>query len=362
MKMAHTLYTSVNDMLTPESLSTLTGQPVTSVCRLPLQADYAKSGSHLLIVETNNGQGPRYILKRIARAWDWQMRATDDRFCRSVRLWQHGFFDRLPPEIEHGVVACALDGQGWAILMRNVEAALVPYAPFSRVDNETFLDAMAALHATFFEMPELTDPAIGLCSLCNVYTLFSPQTGHREAGGPDEIPQRVLAGWDLVQTLVEPDVADILQALLENPQPLCEALGRYPQTLLHGDWRHANQGLLRNGRTTQVILLDWQLATVGPPAVELARYLGTNSALLPVSKEEAIACYRQRLSHHLGTRFDERWWQAQLELGLLGGFVQDAWAIALKATRWHITAGQRDHWLADLQWWSEQVRAGVRWL
>ncbi len=357
----HTLFPSIDEMLAPEALSTLAEQPVTSVRHLPLQADYAKSGSHLLVVETNDGQGPHYILKCISPARDWLMRATDDRLCRSVTLWQHGFFDRMPPQIEHGILACCRDGQGWAILMRDVSATLVPYSRLSVADNECLLDAMAALHATFFETPELADPALGLCSLRYVYTMFSPLTGYREAGGADEIPRRILEGCDLVQTLVEPDVADVLQELVDDPTPLCDALSRYPRTLVHGDWRHANAGLLR-GEQTRVVMLDWQLAGAAPPSVELGRYLGTNSALLPVSKEAALAYYRQRLAHRLGSRFNENWWRPQLELGLLGGFVQDAWAIALKATHWHVGAGARDRWRADLQWWSERVRAGVRWL
>jgi hypothetical protein len=248
-----------------------------------------------------------------------------------------------------------------AILMRDIGAALVPYTRFSMEDHECFLDAMAALHAAFFEMPELLNPALGLCTLRHVYTMFAPLTGHREAGGPDEVPRRILEGWDLVRTLVEPDVVHVVEELLDDSQPLCEALGRYPRTLVHGDWRHANQEVLR-GECTQVIMLDWQLAAAAPPAVELGRYLGTNSMLLPVSKEAALEYYRQRLAHRLGSRFDEGWWRPQLELGLLGGFIQDGWAIALKATHWHVGAGARDRWQADLQWWSEQVRAGAKWL
>jgi hypothetical protein len=359
--MKHTLYPNIAKMLTPQALSELTGQPVISVQCQPFQANYAKSGSRLLIVETNDGQGARYVVKRISMEWDWLMRATDDRLCRSVTLWQQGWLDRLPPEIEHGIIACSLDDTGWAILMRDVAEVLLPYARFSPVDNQIYLNAMAALHAAFFDLPELANPNLGLGELARAYTMFSPQTGQQEAGGQDEVPQRLQEGWDLVQTLVEPDVGQIVQELLHNSRPLCQALNRYPKTLIHGDWRHANQGLLRNEHT-RVVLLDWALATLAPPAVEIARYLGTNSALLPVSKEEAIEIYRQRFAEHLGNRFDCSWWQPQLELGLLGGFIQDGWAIALKATRWNITEGQREHWQADLQWWSERVRAGVRWL
>jgi hypothetical protein len=267
----------------------------------------------------------------------------------------------MPPCIEHSILACAESGEDWAILMRDVGATLVPYSRFSVADNECLLDAMAALHATFYEAPDLVDPTLGLCTLRHLYTMFSPQTGRREAGGPDEIPQRIAEGWELALALVERDVAEVLQALVRDPTPLCNALGRYPQTLVHGDWRHANVGIM-GGEPARVVMLDWQLTTVAPPSVELGRYLGTNSALLPVPKEAALAYYRQSLANRLGSRFDSSWWRPQLELGLLGGFVQDAWAIALKATQWHIGAGARACWRADLDWWSERVRAGVKWL
>lgn len=358
-RLKHALFPNVDAMLAPEALSALAEQPVTSVRRRPLQAEYAKSGSHLLVIETNGGRGPRYILKRILSTRDWLMRATDDRCCRSVALWQYGFFDRLPPEVGHTIVACAQDGAGRALLMRDIDTALVPYARFSVADNAYFLDAMAALHAAFFESPELDNPALGLCTLRHVYTMFSPRTGRREANSPDEIPRRILEGWDLVRALVAPDVVDVVEALLADSTPLCQALARYPATLIHGDWRHANQGMLC-GEQKQVIMLDWELAAAAPPSVELGRYLGTNSALLPVSKEAALAHYRQRLAHRLGERFDESWWRPQLELGLLGGFVQDGWAIALKATHWRIGAGERERWQADLQWWSQQARIGAR--
>jgi hypothetical protein len=101
---------------------------------------------------------------------------------------------------------------------------------------------------------------------------------------------------------------------------------------------------------------------VAPPAVELARYLGTNSALFPVSHETCIDYYKQNLARRLGRRFNEEWWQPQLALGLLGGFVQDGWAITLKATRWEITAHQRSHWQKALDWWVKKVRAGAGYL
>ena len=357
----HTLYADIDAMLAPATLSALAGVPVHSLQLRALKPDFAKSGSQVYRVATNNGAGPTFFLKRVSLAWDWLMRATEDTRCRSVTLWERGVFDRMPPEIEHATVACARDGEGWAILMRDVHTALVPFARFSVAENERFLDAMAALHATFFEARDLSDPALGLCSVRHAYTMFSPATGYREAGGGDEIPQRILEGWEVALAMVDADVAYILRRLLDDPTPLCAALARYPHTLIHGDWRHANQGLLVGPRT-RTVLLDWQLAAWAPPAVEMGRYLGANSSLLPLPKDVIIVMYRHKLAQRLGRRFDMRWWRPQIELGLLGGFLQDGWAIALKATTWRVGADARDRWRQDLQWGSAKVRLGVRWL
>lgn len=359
--MDHPLFPSVEVLLSPKTLSALAQQPVGDVKCQPLPSDYAKSGSKLQIVHTNGGAGPRFVLKQINPSHDWLMRATEDRACRSIRLWQAGIFDRMPLEIHHGIVACSQDGDGWALLMQDLSSTLVPYTPFSTAEQDLTLDAMAALHATFFQAAALSDPDLGLCRLRQVYGMFSPRTGQREAAGPDEIPRRILEGWELVRSTVAEDVVTLLDSLLADPQPLTSALGRQPHTLIHGDWRHANQGFLR-GVPNQVVLLDWQLAAAAPPAVELARFLGTNTALLPASMDEVIALYRHKLARRLGARFSEEWWTPQLRLGLLGGFLQDGWAIVLKATHWHIGEGARHRWQESIEWWANQVRAGLAWL
>jgi hypothetical protein len=360
--MHHHLFPSITALLDPATLSALVGQPITSVhCRL-LSPPFAKSGSRISAVETNGGSGPTFVLKQVALTWDWLMRATEDVQCRSVTLWTQGILDQLPPMIDTAVVACARDAAGWAILMRDVGADMYVNRQFSAAANRHFLCAMATLHAQFLHDPRLHDPALALCRLEHVYGMFSPQTGLRELGGPDELPRLLLEGWAEVDRSAPPDVAALTRELLADLTPLCTALRRYPQTLVHGDWRHANQGLRSHGDQAQVILLDWQLAACAPPAVELGRYLGANAALLPGSKTEALAIYAAHFAELLGSRFDETWWRPQLALGLLGGFVQDGWAIALKATHWHVGADARERWQADLQWWAERVREGAAYL
>lgn len=358
--MTHTLFPSVDALLAPATLSRLTGQPVTGVTLRLLTPEFGRSGSRILAVITNDGEGPRLILKRVALAWDWLMRTTEDTRCRSVTLWQAGLFDQLPAELAHGVLACARDGDGWAILMHDVGDMLVLFDPFTEAENVFFLNAMAALHARFWQSPALHDPALGLCRLDHLYRLFAPATARAELDDDNAIPRHVVDGWEQAQRTLPADVWATVERLLADPAPLCRALARYPVTLVHGDWRHANQACAPG--VAHLIMLDWQLAAVAPPAVDLARYLITNSPLLPGGKDRTIAHYRAGLAARLGAAFADAWWTPQLALALLGGFVQDGWALVLKATTWHVGAKHRDQWQADLPWWIERVREGVGWL
>ncbi len=355
--MEHTLFPTVKAMLAPDVMSEMTGQAITAVSQKPLMSEYGRSGSRILLVLTNEGQGPSYILKRVSLEWDWLMRSTEDTLCRSVTLWQYGILDQMPPEIAHGVVACSHDGMGWAILMENVSDKIVLFDPFTEAENAFFLNAMAAFHARFWQAAVLQDPRLGLCQLHHIYNMFNVRTARTEMNGDNEIPSRVLEGWTLAQLNLPTDGYEILQALLDDTTPLIKALKRYPQTLVHGDWRHANQACAPG--VSHLYLLDWQLAVPAPPAVDLARYLITNSPLLPISKDDTIEMYRKMLAARLGVQFSNEWWQPQLALGLLGGFLQDGWSVVLKATHWHVGEKHRAQWQADISWWLNWVREGA---
>ena len=360
--MQHELYDSVDEMLAPETLSELAGQSISSVRCAPFEHN-GLAGSELLAVETDEGQGPRYVLKRASLERDYLMRASGDRRCRSVTLWQHGLLDRLSPNIDHAIVACATDGPGWGILMRDVSKAL-----FSRerspdaAETERILDAMAAQHAAFWEAPELVDPALGLCSLQQLFRPYLPASVRKEPepqSPPSWLIKAIKEGWELLPTLAEPDVSDILGRLAADPRPLCDALLRYPCTLVHGDPRSANLGV-SDSVQRRVILLDWQGATYAPPGIDPAWYL-CFGPLLPVEWEPAIVTYKRSLARRLGDRFDERWWQPQLELSLLGNALRTMCFACFFIT--HVEDEERcARWVAVLSWQTAQVRKGVRWL
>jgi len=77
MVVKHQLYDSIDEMLAPERLSQLARQSISSVRCAPFERS-GVSGSQLLAVETDDGQGPRYVLKRVALA----------RYSEQVRAYQ----------------------------------------------------------------------------------------------------------------------------------------------------------------------------------------------------------------------------------------------------------------------------------
>jgi hypothetical protein len=361
-------FSSAEALLTPETLSDLAGVPIVSVRCLPLTAGHAASGSHLLAVETNDGEGPRFVLKRVSLEWDWIMRATDDRAGREALAWTSGLLDQLPPELAHPIVACAPDGDGWAILMRDIGDALFPLhdpytgLPMTAADDARILDALAAMHATFWNDAEAADPASGFCTPEARYRAFSPETGRREASGSDFYPRIIREGWDLLPSLVDPGIADLVAGLADDPTPLTAALARYPQTVVHGDPRPPNLGLHHNDTgVPRVVLLDWQLVGPGTPAVDLTWYLYTSGPGRPHAQNAVIACYRQCLARRLGPRFSEDWWRPQLELSQLGQMLRCAQDMAWAAVR-HESASVRQWASAELTWWSTQAKAGSRWM
>ena len=356
---------SLQMMLAPEMLMHVSGERIDSVRCAPFTGGHSASGSSFLSVETNDGRGPRFIVKRSSPASDWIVRATGDELGREVLVWTSGLLDRLPAEIVHPVIACAHDeGGGWAILMRDVSDALIleplGSSPISRSDHRRYLDALAALHVAFWDDAAAADPALGYCSPAHLYTAFSPETGQREIDHPNEVVSVLREGWDLFWTLVEPDVADLLRQLFEDPGPICAALARYPQTLVHGDPRAANMGIALEPKP-RVVLIDWHFVGAATPGVDVAWYLWAFGVRLPVARETTIAWYRDRLAHRLGSCFDASWWQPQMELSLLGQLMRGGWGIAWDAV--HDPSAELRAWnRQDISWWSEQARAGARWL
>jgi hypothetical protein len=362
--MCHTPFASLVELLAPETLSRLAGLPITSARRGLFVGSHSASGSSFLTVETNDGHGPRFVVKLSSTECDWIVRATEDVRGREVLVWESGLLDRLPPEITHPVIACARAREGWAILMHDVSDDLLAdpqgVTPICEDDHRRYLAALAALHVAFWDDLSLAEPLLGYCSASHRYTMFSQATGERESAHPNEVVRWIRDGWAALWGVIEPDLAALLRELLGDPAPLCTAMARYPQTLLHGDPRTANLGIT-DGPPPRVILLDWHLVGHGTPRVDLAWYLTRIGPRVPMSNETSIACYRAELARRLGNRFAEQWWRPQTELSVLGEMLRRGWMHG-EIFAHHPSASVRKRARKRLRWWCERAREGARWL
>jgi hypothetical protein len=345
-------------MLLPETLGELLGELISEVRVGEFTSLDGRSGASLSSVEIDGER--RFVLKRIGNEMDIVMRLSEDVDARSAELWLNGTLDRLPRQMVHGVIACSRDGEGRAIVLQDFTGSLLPAHEerLTRADEETVLDALAALHAAFWEDESaLQEPS--LCTLLNRYGLFTPATISTAVDSAPIAPI-MLEGWKLLPSLINPHVERLLETLQGDLGRLCQAFQGYPQTLLHGDFHHGNIGLLR-GDQTRVIALDWGFVGAGPPALDLAEYLAIGAMRLSGTKDQAIEIYRRALSNHLGSRFDEEWWRPQLELALLGEFVRLGWNKALTAVN-DPNPATRQRERGEIAWWAEHAIMGARWL
>jgi hypothetical protein len=281
----------------------------------------------------------RFRIERIGRPLDWVSRAlgdgADGRAPWTVLLWQNGLLDRLPRTVDHTIAGIAWDPTTEiADLLVLDERISVPFD----IDLETHhrvLDHMAALHARFWHF---TDP-VGLAPPGARYTALTPATGIREASsGADAL----VVGWAALAA-DQPEAHEVALALAVEPAPLLVAFDGLPTTLVNGDWRFGNARPTDDGRTA---LLGWGWAGAAGSCVDLAGYLALNAGRLPESKNATIEAFRAALERRKINTAD--WWDRQLELALLGAFVQFGWSK---------TTDQ-----PELAWWIDRVLPTARTL
>jgi hypothetical protein len=308
----------------------------------------ARSGSLFERVEVD---GQPCVVKYVHPDLDFTMRVSGDIGCRPLRVWAAGLVDAAPTAIDHATLGAAPWGRnGWgaALLMRDVSAELVPAgdAPLPEPAHVAFLDHLAELAARTWGWRDELD----LLPHRLRWAWFGPAQldGERALGFPEAVPEIAARGWARFGAVAPRDVAVAVEELRRDPTPLSDAVRSTPSCFLHGDWKLGNLGTAADGRT---VLLDWAYPGEGPIAHELAWYLALNRARLPVgwTKEATAAALRDALERRgVATA---GWWDRQVALCLLGALVQFGWEKAL---------GDGDDGAAELGWWVEAARGGLR--
>ena len=177
-------------------------------------------------------------------------------------------------------------------------------------------------------------------------TFNSPRISARERHGVDAMPKVVEAGDDRLDRFLPAELATTVRRLSDDPYRLADKLRGFGTTLLHGDPKLDNLGL-RDGRP---VLIDWGLATAGPPAVDMAWMLSSFVDDLDATPDEVTAWFRELW----GDLFDEE----QLALGLVAEFVNAVWFMVLFAAE-HPDPDVRVSSARELETWVPRVRVAL---
>jgi hypothetical protein len=282
------------------------------------------------------------IAKRVVPGGDWLGRTAGGRAI-TAELWNAGVLKRLPESIETGIVDVAPDGDGFRVLMRDLSGALLPSeGPISRAQHRQVMGAAAAMHGAF--RGERFDGAITLESHLGI---SSPAVADAERAGSDVIPKQLETAWEAFAEAADDDVAGAILASLRDPGPLARALRAGGTTLVHGDLRDDNLGFV-DGR---VVLLDWDIAGEGTPALEVAWYLCHDAWRTQATREELIEDFLAAE----GGAVSER----DLDLGLIAGLQLYGWIFGHSAVI-HPDPAERAWAREELGWWVPRVRAALQ--
>src|SRR5664279_5421180 len=283
--------------------------------RVPIGGHVGRSGASIERVRL--GDGRRLVVKRMHPTTDLTMRLTGDTVGREYMLWREGMFDALPPGIGHAVVDGWQEDGETVLVMRDLGTVVRGWNDLvSWSENDRLMRALVSMHESLRGFQSRA-----LCPLVDRVALLSPVTMRAITDTTDNpLPMIVVRGWERFPDLVPPDVAAAVRAVHEVPAAFAARFGAQPCTVVHADAAHVNIGF----EERQVTLLDWALATWGPPALELVPYLTASAASVDVSREEILASYRVAA----GDAYDDD----AVHLALFLGLVELGWNKALTIT------------------------------
>jgi hypothetical protein len=296
------------------------------------------SGSQLTLLRRGDD---RFVLKRTSWGTDWIVRATRDEALREAFVAAGDL--PLPDGVSAPYLGAAADGGGAAILMPDLTGALFDWErPIDEASLDRVIRYVADIHSSREDRP-----AIPWCPLRDRLELLTRPSAERYLAAGLPVGQRFIDGWNAFDRVADPAARDLVLRLGSDVSPLLEALGRLPATLLHGDLKLANVGF----RARSMVVIDWQMVTRGPVAVELGWLLVSNVAAVPVPP---AAILNQYFLSAVSRDVELGDWDAQLDLTWIVGLLLRGWRKGLDAE-----AGTPTGWGAsgsdDLGWWSRRA-------
>ena len=343
---------SLRDLLAEHDLA--------AAAELPFPND-GWSGSRLTALED---RGRRFVLKRTSFAADWIVRSTRDSMIREAVLAAGPDPFRPPLRFTHLGAAAVEPGvaaEGAAILMPDLSESLLSWdqgtgggAAIPHDELDRVLAAVAEIHAQPWS--QHVPDNWPWCPAAERVTLLTRPSAERYAAQGVWVGGRFIEGWDAFDRVAPPAARELVATLSGDAGPLVEALAALPATGLHGDLKLANVALHDNGEAS---FIDWQMASLGPVALELGWFLVANVAQLPDGPDRMLDRYLGALraaggSHVVGD------WEAQRDLVLIMGLLLRGWRKGLDAEA-DLTLPTGASAVDDLTWWcASAVEAAAR--
>jgi phosphotransferase family enzyme len=328
------------------------------------------SGASMTLLR--RGGGDRFVLKRDSAKTGWIPRATADGpvlreawFAARARIFD-GFFSDA---IRAPYLGVGRDGDQFGVLMPDLTGVLFAWErSISVADLDRVLAGIAALHAFPWATGNALSSVLGdpdypnggpWCPLLERITLISRQALERPGPARDAVGERLLPGWDAFDRRASGAARDLVMMLGEDPRPLLDVLEVQPATLIHGDLKLANVGIAADG---VVEVVDWQMVSLAPIAVELGWFLVSNVASLPLQPDDVIGRYRVHLDRgYLDP--DDGWLRDQGDVDFDDDGVAAAILVGLLLRGWRkgfdaeagITLASGVSARDDLAWWCERA-------
>lgn len=304
--------------------------------RSPVDGHDGRSGAHL---ERGVLDGRRVIVKTVEPDGDLSLLLGGAPRGRELRLWADGVLDRLPAGTGHALIAAGWTAGRLVTVMRDLGAAVLSWdRRITPAELHRLFGSLSAVHRAFADRPP-----DGLCDLATRLTLFAPDRLAALAERFDLIAA-VRRGWERFAELVPAAIADAVFATLRDPARLVAALGA--PTLCHGDAWLVNMALT----DSEVVLLDWALATAGPASLDLVAFTVGCASHVDLPRAAVLAAGREACRPLV----DDAAWDATVFWALC----ELGWNKALDAAS-HADPAQRAAAADELRWWVEHADAAL---
>jgi aminoglycoside phosphotransferase (APT) family kinase protein len=216
----------------------------------------------------------------------------------------------------------ATDHDGTWLVIEAVESQAAP-GPWTADDYQQALALLARLHERFWG---LADDLAAYPWLARPLTLDYEIHVYAAAQALGEIVRRE---WPPLIAL-SPQTLGTIGQMIRQAEQVVQPLRGAPFTLLHGDYWAGN--IVRD-ETGDMVVLDWQLAGLGPGVLDLVGMVTASqwqpypaagaAAELPLPPAKLVSRYRREIARLVGQRWSDSEWLELWDHALIWRFLQE---------------------------------------